>query len=45
MRSVLKADFVWQFVGGFALGAVALVVLNPAGSARAPATAEITSPR
>ena len=30
MRSVLKSGFFWQFAGGFALGAVALVSLHPA---------------
>ena len=38
MRSVLKSGFVWQFFGGFALGAVALVTLHPADTVRAPAT-------
>lgn len=29
MRTLLKADFVWQFVGGFMLGAIGLVTLQP----------------
>ena len=37
MRSVLKSGFVWQFVAGFAMGAVALVTLHPAEAARTPA--------
>ncbi len=35
MRSVLKSGFLWQFIGGFALGAVALVTLHPVAGARA----------
>ena len=35
MRSVLKSDFLWKFIGGFALGAVALATLHPMGSAQA----------
>lgn len=30
MRALLKSSFVWQFAGGFALGALGLVVLHPA---------------
>ena len=30
MIRVLKSSFLWQFVGGFALGAVGLLTLNPA---------------
>jgi hypothetical protein len=37
MRAFLKSDFLWQFAGGFALGAVALVTLHPASSAQVPA--------
>jgi|UniRef100_UPI0035CB1036 hypothetical protein len=35
MRSVLKSDFLWKFIGGFALGAIALVTLHPMESAHA----------
>ena len=38
MRGVLKSGFMWQFVGGFALGAVALVTLHPAETTRVPTT-------
>ena len=30
MRRLLKSSFVWQFAGGFALGAVGLFALHPA---------------
>lgn len=29
MRSILKSSFVWQFAGGFLLGAVGLFSLQP----------------
>ena len=29
MRSFLKQGFVWQFAGGFALGALALMAAQP----------------
>lgn len=32
MRSILKSGFFWQFAGGFALGATALVSLHPAAA-------------
>lgn len=35
MRRVLKSDFTWKFIGGFALGALALVTLHPMDSAQA----------
>jgi hypothetical protein len=35
MRSVLKSDFLWKFVGGFALGALALATLHPMESVQA----------
>jgi hypothetical protein len=46
MRSILKSGFLWQFVGGFALGAVGVFTLQPAATdtpatpvvATAPAT-------
>ena len=38
MRSVLKSGFFWQFAGGFALGAAALVTLHPTEGARATTT-------
>jgi hypothetical protein len=34
MRSFMKAGFFWQFAGGFALGAVALIVFQPASATR-----------
>ena len=30
MLNTLKSSFVWQFAGGFVLGAIGLVVLQPA---------------
>jgi len=40
MRSVLKSGFLWQFAGGFALGAIALVTLHPTEGARATTPTE-----
>jgi hypothetical protein len=40
MRSVLKSGFFWQFAGGFALGAAALVTLHPTEGARATTRTE-----
>jgi hypothetical protein len=45
MRSVLKSGFLWQFFGGFALGAIALVTLHPADAVRAPVTSQISANR
>lgn len=30
MRALLKSSFLWQFVGGFAIGAVGLVAVQSA---------------
>ncbi|MGY4395157.1 hypothetical protein ACVWZA_000318 [Sphingomonas sp. UYAg733] len=30
MRSILKSGFLWQFIGGFALGAVGVFSFQPA---------------
>ena len=32
MRKVFKSGFFWQFVGGFAIGAVGVVTLQPASA-------------
>jgi hypothetical protein len=32
MRKVIKSGFFWQFVGGFAIGAVGVVTLQPASA-------------
>jgi len=32
MRKVIKSGFFWQFVGGFAIGAVGVVTLQPANA-------------
>lgn len=45
MRSVLKSDFLWKFVGGFALGALALVTLHPMDSARAATATQVAAAR
>lgn len=29
MRTIFKSSFLWQFAGGFALGAVGLLTLQP----------------
>ncbi len=36
MRNILKSSFVWQFAGGFLLGAVGLFTLQPEGVIPAP---------
>lgn len=43
MRSVLKSDFLWKFLGGFAVAAVALVTLHPVEPA--PASAPVAAIR
>ncbi|WP_353204283.1 hypothetical protein [Sphingomonas sp.] len=45
MRSVLKSGFLWQFFGGFALGAIALVTLHPANATSVPATSSVAANR
>ncbi|MEG3176954.1 hypothetical protein U1872_11995 [Sphingomonas sp. RB3P16] len=45
MRSVLKSDFLWKFVGGFALGALALVTLHPMESAHAATASHVAAAR
>ena len=45
MRSVLKSGFLWQFFGGFALGAIALVTLHPAESGPSRAASAIAANR
>ena len=45
MRNVLKSGFLWQFFGGFALGAIALVTLHPADGVRAPFASQISANR
>ena len=34
MRGFMKAGFFWQFAGGFALGAAALLIFQPADATR-----------
>jgi hypothetical protein len=34
MRTIINAGFFWRFAGGFALGVVALVLLQPADATR-----------
>jgi len=38
MRRLIRSSFLWQFAGGFALGAVGLFALHPA-EAEVPASA------
>ena len=38
MRSLGKSGFLWPFVGGFLLGVVGLVTLQPAAATRTLAT-------
>ena len=45
MRSILKSDFVWQFVGGFALGAIALVTLHPVEGVHAATRTHVAATR
>ena len=33
MRRLIKSSFLWQFAGGFVLGTLGLVVLQPAAGA------------
>ena len=35
MRSIVKSSFFWQFSGGFVLGALGLLVLQPADARQA----------
>ncbi len=42
MRRLLSLDFVWQFAGGFALGAVALFAVQPEAKAFSPAPTAIS---
>ncbi|WP_203309381.1 MULTISPECIES: hypothetical protein [Sphingomonas] len=32
MQKLVKSDFFWRFVGGFAIGAVGVVTLQPASA-------------
>jgi hypothetical protein len=36
MRSILRSSFLWQFAGGFVLGALGFVALQPASAQTAP---------
>lgn len=45
MRRIFKSDFVWQFVGGFALGAIALVTLHPVEGAHAATRTQVAATR
>jgi hypothetical protein len=38
MRKLMKSDFFWRFVGGFAIGAVGVVTLQPAHAQHHAAT-------
>ena len=33
MRAILKEAFFWRFAGGFVLGAISLLILQPADAA------------
>lgn len=39
MTRLLKSSFVWQFVAGFAVGAIGIVTLAPADAAASPVSA------
>ncbi|MDQ1228755.1 hypothetical protein QE379_000181 [Sphingomonas sp. SORGH_AS 879] len=45
MRALLKSSFVWQFAGGFALGALGLVMLHPADAPSRYASAPVEAVR
>ena len=36
MRGIIKSTFLWQFVAGFALGALGMVTLTPADTVTSP---------
>ena len=38
MRTLLKSSFLWQFVGGFAIGALGLVAVQSADATHARPT-------
>ena len=46
MRTLIRSSFLWQFAGGFVLGAIGIVTLQPGAATRllthAPATSEMT---
>ena len=41
MRSIIKSSFLWQFGGGFVLGAIGLVALQPADALRSPSRGKV----
>ena len=41
MRSFLKSAFLWQFAGGFLLGAIGMVTLQPGAQADTPSGSAI----
>lgn len=43
MRQILKSSFLWQFTGGFLLGAAGLFALTPAADAAPAAASAISS--
>ena len=45
MRRLLKSSFLWQFAGGFALGAVGLFALQPASAELPGETAPVHAVR
>lgn len=48
MRNVLNSRFFWKFIGGFAIGAIGVVTLQPASAQQAqpiPAASPIVQAR
>lgn len=45
MVGLLKSSFLWQFAGGFVLGAVGLMALYPDQATAAPATPAVRAAR
>lgn len=45
MRGIIKSTFLWQFVAGFALGALGMVTLTPADTFAAPFAAAVHEAR
>ncbi len=45
MRTILKSSFLWQFAGGFLLGAVGLLTLQPADAAHHVGGYDTASPQ
>ncbi|MBB4086628.1 hypothetical protein ACLN6N_11660 [Sphingomonas carotinifaciens] len=45
MRSLIKSSFLWQFAGGFVLGAISLAAFHTAEAVNAPTRAPVEAIR